>query len=296
MFDVFLTFFLLASGITANKGLLYSIPPSLFVSLRMLIPGLATFLYLCFRKKIHFKTIPRDALLILGCTLLTTFIPSNLKAYALKNLISSKQSFLGSLEPFFAALYGYLIFGEKITGRKTIGLLFGFTGAMILIATTTPIEESIGTLGIFSYPELAMITAVALGRFGWTLVQKILKEERYSPTEFNSFLMIGSGILSLLTSLFLNEINTVQIKEPLQFAALFSYTILIGNMLGYNLYAHALKRYSTTFIALAGFSVPIWVHIFGYFFHGEPLSGYFFAAVATTLFGLLIFSSGEIKK
>lgn len=296
MFLIFFGFFLLASAITTNKVILYSLPPALFVGIRMLIPGLIMYLYNFSRsKRLRFTHFKFDLPIILLCAASTTFIPSVLKAYALKNLISSKQAFLGSLDPFIAAFYAYFIFHEKITPRKFIGLCLGFIGVFILLATTTPTEESIGSIWIFSYPELAMLLAVSVSRFGWTWVQKILKEDRYTPIEFNCLLMMVSGFLSLLSAGFTENIMGIHIDRPGLFTTLLTYTMIIGNIAGYGIYAHVLKRYSTTFIALAGFSVPIFVHIFGFLFLGEPLSINFFAAISITTLGLFIFYQDEVR-
>ena len=56
------------------------------------------------------------------------------------------------------------------------------------------------------------------------------------------------------------------------------YTIVIGNVIGYTMYAHFLKRHTATFVSLAGFSVPLYVYLFSNILLGEPLSLNFLAA------------------
>ena len=78
--------------------------------------------------------------------------------------------------------------------------------------------------------------------------------------------------------------------------ALLAYTIIGGNLIGYTLYSHLLKKHSATFVSLAGFSMPLFVYLLGWFFLGERLYPSFLLAALITFIGLLIFYQDEIKK
>lgn len=325
MIDVFLGFAFLASSTVANKYALSALSLSLMVGLRMLGAGIV--LFLLNHKKSHrlsFSYFKTDLLVLLGISLLTMLIPALFKAYALKNMLTSKAAFIASLDPFVTALYAYLFWNERLTKKKIIGIILGFGGTLILLISSSSVEQQLKAWSIFSYPEIAAFLAMAIGRMGWMFVQQMLRKERYTAAEMNGLLMTFSGILAFITpfiwagfitlllwipgtsgyiwpysfsdaATFLHLCVTPQTKLSLIIFAVV-YTIFIGNVIGYTMYANFLKRHSATFVSLAGFSVPLYVYLFSNILLGEPLSLNFLAASLVTFIGLLIFYQDEINK
>lgn len=166
-----------------------------------------------------------------------------------------------------------------------------------MLTSTTPLEETMLAFNIFSYPELAALAAVAISRYGWILAQIMLKQERYSPAELNGLMMIIGGCYAFITSWHTQSYQTITtLSLTPTFFLLMAYTIIVGNIFGYTLLGFSLKRHSPTLIALTGFSVPLFVQLFGYLFLQEPLSWHFFIALAITAAGVLLFSLQELKK
>ena len=325
MFDVFLGFAFMASATVANKYALSVLTPSLMVGLRMLIAGIILTLY--YRRKSHrlsFAYFKHDILILLGISLLTMLVPALFKAYALKNMLSSKAAFLSSLDPFVTAIYAYCFWGEHLTKKKVVGIILGFTGTFILLISSSIGEQSLMAWSVFSYPEIAALLAMAIGRLGWMFVQQILRKERYTAPELNGLLMTISGVLAFTTPFMIAGIVALLGLIPIigYFMPVYSFadaasflhttinadtntsmilysivhTIIIGNVIGYTMYASFLKRHSATFVSLAGFSVPLYVYFFGALLLGEPLSLNFLAASCVTFVGLIIFYQDEINK
>lgn len=323
MFDVFLGFAFLASATMANKYALYSLTPTFMVALRMLGAGLILFFY--YRKSTHrlsFAYFKKDLPLLMGISLLTLFIPSVCKAYALQNMLASKASFFGSLDPFVTSLYAYIFFRETLSFKKIMGILLGFAGMMVILVSRTPSpEKTLMAFSVFSYPELAALIAMAIGRLGWMFVQQLIRNERYTGAELNGLLMTLSGIIAIVIP-FLGALlsNVTSILAPtwapvytlqdafaifkLNPASTFSiyallffifYTIFFGNVIGYTMYANFLKKHSITFISLAGFSVPMYTYLFDAIL-GNPISPMFLVAAAITFTGLMIFYQDEINR
>lgn len=323
MFDVFLGFAFLASATMANKYALYSLTPTFMVALRMLGAGLILFFY--YRKNTHrlsFSYFKKDIPLLVGISLLTLFIPSVCKAYALQNMLASKASFFGSLDPFVTAIYAYLFFREKLSFKKLIGIGLGFTGMMVILISRAPSsEQALKAFSVFSYPEIAALVAMAVGRLGWMFVQRLIRNERYTGAELNGLLMTLSGIIALvipflgaaaswIIGLFVpawapayhlsDALNIFSLNPESEYGiiALFifiAYTILVGNVVGYTMYANFLKTHSITFISLAGFSVPLYTYLFDAIL-GNPISPMFLVAAAITFTGLIIFYQDEINR
>ena len=311
MILLFIAFFCLGSAICANKVLLFSLSPELLVGLRMTIGSLLLAGVSFFRshKVFPLHVIKHTGSWLLIIALFTTFFPSNLKAYALAAMPSSKMAFFGTLDPLIAALYSYFWFEEKLTMRQWSGIAIGFLGMMILLSDSSPLEDQLKAFSYISWPEIAAFLAIVLSRWGWIQAQQLLKKEHLTPTQFTIGTMAIGGILSLLMAFLtgstflcslthapfpvLHHVPLYWMSASSQLGLFLSYTILIGNMLGYTLYAHVLKRHSVTFIALSGFSIPLLVQALGWLLLGEPLSVLFFLACGVTFCGVVLFFLDE---
>jgi drug/metabolite transporter (DMT)-like permease len=290
---------LFASALSVNKIILFSLSTWLFVALRRLIAGCILFTYITISSKserLKLRYIQKDLLTLLYISILTMFIPSILKAYSFQNLVSSKAALLGSLDPFVTALYAYFLWHEKITKNQLFGMLIALCGVFILTTSTSPTEVAAGEWGIISLPELAMIGSLAISRYGWILARDMLKTERYSSSEFNSLLMIISGLYALLATYILGICDFCTIPPTPQFISLFAYSVFFGEIAGYTIYGNLLKKYNITLLSLAGLSIPLFVHLYGPLLLGEPLSPIFFIAFGLVSCGMYIFYRDQMRK
>lgn len=292
-----LCYFFLATAISANKVLLTAMPATLFVGIRMLAAGMLMFTY-AYRNspRLRWNYVKQDMVMLLGASLFTTFVPSLLKAYGLKHLFSSKAALFGSIDPFVTALYAYILWHEKLSWSKFFGMLIGFGGIALMVVTGSPPEESVHAWFVFSFAELASIATVFVSRYGWILIRSLVKSDRYTPLEVNGLSMMGSGALALITAGFFDQWHQVSVASLPQFVLLFAYTIIVGNVLGYTMYAYIIKHANLTYVALTGFTIPIFVALVGWWFLGEPISLTLILAAALVFIGLVIFYYDELKK
>jgi len=118
-----------SSFILIKKALL-GLTPIQVGALRMLIAGFfllsISFKSLKKIKKKHYKHI-------VTTSLLGTFFPVFLFAYAVNGIDSSIASILNSLTPFNTFIFGILIFGASFKKRQFIGIAIGLIGTVILI-------------------------------------------------------------------------------------------------------------------------------------------------------------------
>jgi len=292
MFIIVFSFALMASAITANKFILNNIPFSLLVTIRMLAAGLILLFYtIIFDKKykISWFLFKSNLSMLLLISISTTFIPSLLKAYALQNLPSYRSAFFGSLDPFFTSLYAYFVFKENLSLNKIIGIMLVFISSLILIVNQNNFEFNYS----ISIADIAAILATMISRLGWIMAQKLLKKEVYSPIQINSIIMIISGLLSFIIYCLSSDssMSLYFIFKKLDFKVYFAlfYTIVVGNIISYNLYAKVLKNYSTILVSIAGFLVPIFVSLYGFLILSELPPTYFYLSLFTAFLGALIF-------
>ena len=297
MILIFICYLCLATAISANKVLLATMPATLFVGLRMLAAGVLMFVY-AYRNspRLRWPYIKQDLWLLIAASLFTTYIPSLLKAYGLKHLFSSKAALLGSIDPFVTALYAYILWHENLSWKQFFGIMIGFSGIILTIASSSPPEVSWHSWLIFSYAEFAAIASVFVARWGWILIRSLVKKERYTPLEVNGLSMMASGVLALATAGITDQWHQISIPSMPIFITLFGYTVIIGNVLGYTLYAYIIKHTNITLVSLAGFTVPIFVGLVGWGLLGEPISVSFIAAAILVFTGLVVFYYDQLKK
>ena len=286
-FDLIPAFFLIATAFITNKLIISAVNPDLFVFVRMLLSGTLLFVLFC-NKKTNIEA-KKNFWHIILISIFTTFIPSLLKAYALQTLSASRASFWGSFEPFFAAIYLYFLYGQKLTFQQIAGCSIGIIGSIFFIYTQDCI--SLKTKGLFMIADFLIILNFLFSRYGWIKAQEMLnKKSILLPQQLNAYAFMASGIMALIVSIVkgnAKEIFTVNWSPMLLF--LFAFTILFGNMIAYTMYGYALKKYNITLISLAGLSVPLFTHLMGPFIFNESISIYFFISLSFLFTGLYVF-------
>ena len=282
-------FALMASAITTNKILLGALSPALFVSVRMGIAGAVLFAYhILYKSKRSWRCYINDVPRFCAIALFTTMLPSLLKAYALSHLPSSYAALIGSIDPFVTALYAYALWDQRITARQLSGMLLGFISVTVVIALSQSQGCWSNWYSLCSIPSLAAILAVFLNRYGWITARNIMRHKNYSSGETTGLIMLFGSFFALCSAVIGSDL---EINQPitLRLALTMLYTIIAGNIYGYNIYAHSIQRLPLTTVSLLGLSIPFFVHIFGVAFLGEQTSTIFIAALVLMTIGTAIF-------
>jgi drug/metabolite transporter (DMT)-like permease len=297
VWDVIGAFFLLSSGNVANKYLLAYMSSELLVGIRMSVSGALLLLYkMNGSSRLQWSYLKHDRTALLFIILCTSLIPALLKAFSLKYMLVSKQALLGSIDPFITALYSYIMLQEYPTMRTLCGIILGVIGIVISLLASPSSETLWGELFIFSYPELAILGSVALSRYGWMVVQIMLKKGRYEPSELNSISMLSGGIIALLWCMIKGGGIAIPSGSELKFFGALCYTTLVGNILGYTAYAYCLRRHSANFVALAGLLYPLFAACLSALLGLETLTWRFFVSLGFVFAGMFMLSSSFQRK
>ena len=119
----------------------------------------------------------------------------------LQYVSGAKTALLFNLSPFFTALLCYFVFNERMTIKKWIGLIIGFLGFIPVLSSQSAGAESLmATLGVLSWGEISIMTAVFSACIGWICMSKLTLEYGYSYMFVNSIGMFMGGLLALPTS------------------------------------------------------------------------------------------------
>jgi drug/metabolite transporter (DMT)-like permease len=108
---------------------------------------------------VNFRRVPKNKWPVLFlCGLIGNLLPSFLFSIAGARLNSSVSGILNALTPLFTLISGALFFQLRISAGKTIGLLIGFAGCVLLIAVNAS-----GSLGFNQYAVLPVIATILYG-------------------------------------------------------------------------------------------------------------------------------------
>lgn len=299
MILIFVLYALIALTFVIAKSALFYAKPIFLIGIRMIIAGTILLSYLKVFKKNKLKIAKQDFKYFLGVALYHIYLSFVLEFWALQYLSSSKTNILYSITPFVAAFIAYYFYQEKLNKYKKIGMFLGILAIIpVLIAKYNPLEGA--SLFRFSLSEASMLIAVFCGAYAWFLIKDLMNKE-YSLILINGFAMTVGGLWALMTSLifevfipmFIYKHEIILVSNYPKFFLWVGALILTSNIVVYNLYGFLLRKYSITFLTLAGFLSPVFGAILGYFLLGEPITWHYLASLALITLALYIFNVQE---
>jgi drug/metabolite transporter (DMT)-like permease len=335
---VFILYMLFASTFTLAKAAMLYMAPFFFIGVRMVIAGTVLLGYVYQKVWGQDKSgllsairayLARDWKLLLQLGFFHIFCAYTLEFWALQYVSSGKAALIFSASPFITALLLHMLYSERLSRKQWAGLCIGFLGLLPVLIPHIAQESLAGSLGLFSYPELALIGSVVSSCYGWLIFKELMVYRGYEPLTLNGIGMTMGGLGALIVSLVIERgyclsagfakaasgLDTgglipggVISRElicgtPALYYSFLYYgflymagLIVIANIICYNLYGYLLKRYSATFLSFAGLTTPLFALLFGYIFLGEPLSLHVLYALSIIGVGLYIFYLEELRK
>lgn len=276
--------------------------PLFLTGFRMTLAGLLITGYLFFARRSLLKISAKQLLSLIILAFFSIYVTNVLEFWGLQFLSAAKTCFLYSLSPFFAALFSYFHFKEKMNLIKWVGFFLGFAGFIPVLLMQTGAEELRSFSALFSWdtfaPTLAIMGAALFSVYGWVLLRLVVKNSEVSPLMANGTSMLIGGGLALLHSFFVDTWNPLPITAD-PYSQFFKITLLmtlIYNLVCYNLYGYLLKHYTATFLSFVGLLSPIFASISAVFFLGEPLSWTIFLSTGVVSLGLFLVYRAELKQ
>ncbi len=292
---VVLLYTLFASVFTIAKWGLDFTQPFFFVGFRMVIAGVLMIGYLALTSPQTLQIKRKHIWRLAGLAFFNIYLTNAMEFWGLKYLTSFKTCFIYSLSPFMAAFFSFLIFNERLSSRKWLGLVIGLVGFGPILFQMSETEATMVYAGVFSLPEIAVIIAAIASSYGWILMRQLINEDGYHPLSCNGISMLFGGILSLIHSGFVESWDPVPVSEWMPFTESTLLLVLISNILAYNLYGILLRRFTATFLSFAGFMTPLIAAFFGWLVLGETVTLVFFVSASVVFAGLLVFYQEELR-
>jgi drug/metabolite transporter (DMT)-like permease len=264
--------------------------PLFIVGSRMTLAGLLLLGHHYIRYRHNFQFVPKQLVLLILLGIFHTYLTNVFFFYSLQELYSYKTCFIYNLSPFISALISYLIFSEILSKNQWLGLTIGFLGFTFLVIDDFFLNSSAG----FSLGHLMMLFSVLADVYGWSLMRQLVVNNRCSATFANGAGMMIGGLIALFHSYLVEKWDPLPVLDYSGFFQCSLFLIVFSNFIGYNLYAHLLKKYTVTFMSFAGFLTPFFAAFFSWMLLGEIVTWNFFFTLFTVFIGLLVFHKDQL--
>ena len=220
----------------------------------------------------------------IGMGIFTNAMPFSLLAWGLQHVTTSFAGITMAVVPLLVLpLSHFLVPGERLTLKRTIGSTIGFTGVVYLVGGEQLFSGSGAGDGA---PRLTAQMACVMTSCCYAIGSIITR--LYPPVNNISFAASGSLMatiilfpLALITSGVPENVGKISLSG-LVFLGLFPTglaTILLTIII---------KRAGPPFLSLVNYQVPVWAVIIGLTLLGEAIPGHFFISLAIILAGLSI--------
>lgn len=293
---VVILYALFGLSFTLGKLMLFHAAPFFIIATRMIIGGIFLLGYSYARKDITSYPKKENFWLHVQTVVFGIYLFYSLRSWGLQYVTTTKAALLCNLMPFFTVLFSYTALKERFTYHHVIGLLIGFLGTIPLLLSESSYEDLAGGIGRLSWPECAILIAVAALSYSIISMQKLVKHRECSPALANGISMLFGGLMALGSSLILEDVWIKEAGNIKTLVMLMVAQIIISNLICANLHASLLRHYSVTFMSFASFLSPLCTIIYGYLWLNEKTSINFFASFFLVISGLFIYHYSDMKK
>lgn len=287
-----------SSIFSLGKMALENSPPVFLTGFRMIFAGVILLTWLFIKDRSSLKIRKKQIPPLIALAVFSIYLTNILEFWGLQHLSAAKTCFIYGLSPFFAAIFSYIYFGEKVNMRKLLGMLIGFSGFVPVLMLQTGSENLLSAFSVFSWPELAIMGAAIFSVYGWVLLRVIVKNQTLSPMYANGYSMLIGGSMAFVHSFFTDSWNPVPIASGhfMPFLQGIVVMTLISNILCYNLYGFMLRKYTATFLSFMGLLSPIFASINSWIILGETPSWIILLSTTFVSLGLFIVYQTELKQ
>jgi len=222
-------------------------------------------------------------------SLINMCLPFCLLAFASLSIGAGLISILNATVPFFAALFGFLYFAQRLSRSAIIGLLIGFLGVLTLVLSDDLSVAMSGNLLAF----LAAMLAASLYRLSTHIINQRLMGV--------SGLAITVGSL-FFSTIFLIPLSITQIPEEMPTGNIWLSVIVLGVFctgLAYILFYRLIMKIGVHQAVTVTYLVPVFSIFYGMMFLGETLTVAMILGCLMVLLGVAVTTSrlfGLIRK
>ena len=192
---------------------------------------------------------------------------------------ASRTILIINFTPFITLILAhFLIPGDQLTKRKTIGMVLGFSGLVILFIKTDDLGSNL-RIG-----DLMILLAAVIWAGNTVYTKHVL--EGIDPVTVTLYPMIFSSPFFLIGGYFWDKKMISQLNPEIIGA--FMYQAFVTASFGFVIWNAMIKRYGATAIHSFIFLMPITGVLLGVFLLGEPMTFNMLTAVVLVVSGIFI--------
>lgn len=218
--------------------------------------------------------------------LLNTALPFALLSWGQQYVPSAFAGISMAALPLFVLPLAHLFTDEQMQWRSALGVIIGFTGALVLIG---PGVLRIGT-GWEPLGQLACIAAALSYAVSSIMTRRCPPIDPITMTA----LLLTIGSVALIPAMLL--IEGIPDPAPLRPTIAILFLGVVPTALAALIRVATIRSAGTVFLTLVNYQVPLWSMLFGVLVLNEILPLRFFAALALILFGLVISQWAGLKR
>ncbi len=261
-----------------------TLPPALFAGTRFFVAGLVFLAYL----KMRGVSLPgrRDLLHIAIVGILLLVIANGSIVWAEQWVPSGLAALIAATLPFWVSgIEAILPSGNRLNALKTLGIIIGFFGLVILFAPE--LKSSI------DQAYLKGVLAILFAPLSWAMGSVYSKYHpiRTAPLMAAALQMVIAGIILIFIGIILQEAPRFDFN--LEGLAAMVYLAIFGSIIGYGSFIYALARLPAAKVSMFAYVNPVIAVLLGWLILGEHLDWRVALAAAVILLGVVLVQSAR---
>jgi drug/metabolite transporter (DMT)-like permease len=181
----------------------------------------------------------------------------------------------------------FLVPGERMSLRRSIGFIVGFLGVVVLVGPAA-LQSAGGEMELWG--RLAFIAAAGCYALGMIIIRLCPDVDRIS---LSAAVLLAGAVISLPLALYFEGL-----PENISLVPLLSliYLGLLPTGLAQLLQVQVIRDAGPTFATLVSYMVPVWAMVFGIIFLAEPAQSTLFLALTLILSGMVLSQLGALRR
>jgi drug/metabolite transporter (DMT)-like permease len=200
--------------------------------------------------------------------------------YGLRYTTAANGALLYAATPVFVLVLAWLVLGERVTPRKTFGILLAFTGITVVI-----FEHGVDLSSGYAFGNLLILVAV-IAWTGFTVLGKNLII-KYGALRTTAAMMLTGALIFLPVGIPSAVRFPFSQLSTLHWAGIL-YLALGTSILGYLLWYHALSRIEASKVAVFANAQPVFATILSLVFLDYSITPAFVTGGIITIFAIYI--------
>lgn len=195
----------------------------------------------------------------------------------------TKGSIINGGNGFFTILFAHFLIKDRITLRKIIGCLIGFTGVILVNMEGSGLAD-LNLLGGFTFRGEGMVLLCCMA-FGLSSVTLKMIADKETPNTITAYqLIMGGAILIIVGKILGGDLNGVTLQS-----AFCMLILVLISTIAFCLWANLLKYNPVGKVAIFGFTIPVFgVLLSVIFLHEKALSLPVIVALLCVSAGIII--------